>query len=159
MTSFAPCLWFDTQAEEAAQLYCSLFPSSRILSTVRYPEGTPGQAGSVMLVVFEIDGFQVQALNGGPLFTFSEAVSLVVTVDGQEELDRVWDGLLADGGEPSQCGWLKDRFGFSWQVVPKGLEEMASDPERYGRAMRAVMSMVKLDIAAIEAAADGRVPA
>ncbi|MDT0164062.1 VOC family protein [Actinotalea sp. AC32] len=159
MTTFAPCLWFDDQAEQAAELYCSLFPNSRIVSTVRYPEGTPGQAGSVMLVTFEIDGFQVQALNGGPHFTFSPAVSLVATVADQEELDRVWDGLLADGGEPSQCGWLTDRFGFSWQVVPQGMEEMASDPERYGRAMRAVMGMVKLDIAAIEAAADGRVPA
>lgn len=154
MTSIAPCLWFDSQAEEAAAFYCSVFPNSRIVSTIPYPEGAPGPAGSVMLVTFELDGVEVQALNGGPHFTFSEAVSLVATVEDQAELDRVWAALLADGGEEAQCGWLKDRFGFSWQVVPRGLEEMAADPERYARAMQAMLQMVKIDIAALEAAAD-----
>ena len=154
MSDIAVCLWFDDQAEEAAALYTSIFPRSRILSTIPYPEGAPGPAGSVMLVTFEIDGVEVQALNGGPAFTFSEAVSLVVTVDTQEEIDRIWDALLADGGVPSQCGWLKDKFGMSWQVTPRGLEEMARDPERYARAMAALMGMVKIDIAALEAAAD-----
>lgn len=154
MSDIAVCLWFDDQAEEAAALYTSIFPRSRILSTIPYPDGAPGPAGSVMLVTFEIDGVEVQALNGGPAFTFSEAVSLVVTVDTQEEIDRIWDALLADGGVPSQCGWLKDKFGMSWQVTPRGLEEMARDPERYARAMAALMGMVKIDIAALEAAAD-----
>lgn len=154
MASIAPCLWFDTQAEEAAAFYCSIFPSSRVLSVIPYPEGAPGPAGSVMLVTFELDGVEIQALNGGPQFTFSEAVSLVATVEDQVELDRVWDALLADGGQEVQCGWLKDKYGFSWQVTPKGLEEMAADPERYARAMQAMLQMVKIDIAALESAAD-----
>lgn len=155
MPDIAVCLWFDGQAEEAAELYTSIFPNSRILSTIPYPEGAPGPAGGAMLVTFEIDGLKVEALNGGPEFTFSEAVSLEVTVDTQEEIDRYWDALLADGGQPSQCGWLKDKFGMSWQITPRGLEEMARDPERYQRAMTALMGMVKIDIAALEAAADG----
>lgn len=155
MPDIAVCLWFDGQAEEAAELYTSIFPNSRIVSTIPYPEGAPGPAGSVMLVTFEIDGLKVEALNGGPEFTFSEAVSLEITVDTQEEIDRYWDALLADGGQPSQCGWLKDKFGMSWQITPRGLEEMAADPERYQRAMAALMGMVKIDIAALEAAADG----
>lgn len=155
MPDIAVCLWFDGQAEEAAELYTSIFPNSRILSTIPYPEGAPGPAGSAMLVTFEIDGLKVEALNGGPEFTFSEAVSLEITVDTQEEIDRYWDALLADGGQPSQCGWLKDKFGMSWQITPRGLEEMAADPERYQRAMAALMGMVKIDIAALEAAADG----
>ncbi|WP_225752758.1 VOC family protein [Actinotalea sp. Marseille-Q4924] len=154
MSSIAPCLWFDSQAEEAAAFYCSIFPNSRITSTIPYPEGAPGPAGSVMLVTFELDGVEVQALNGGPLFTFSEAVSLVATVEDQAELDRVWDALLADCGQEVQCGWLKDKYGFSWQVTPKGLEDMAQDPERYARAMQALLKMVKIDIAELEAAAD-----
>lgn len=155
MPDLAVCLWFDGQAQEAAELYTSIFPNSRILSTIPYPEGAPGPAGSAMLVTFEIDGLKVEALNGGPEFTFSEAVSIEVTVDTQEEIDRYWDALLADGGQPSQCGWLKDKFGMSWQITPRGLEEMAEDPERYQRAMTALMGMVKIDIAALEAAADG----
>ncbi len=154
MPDIAVCLWFDDQAEEAAALYTSIFPGSRILSTIPYPEGAPGPAGSAMLVTFEINGLEIQALNGGPAFTFSEAVSLVITVDTQEEIDRYWDALLADSGQPSQCGWLKDKFGMSWQITPRGLEEMAAEPERYQRAMTALMGMVKIDIAALEAAAD-----
>jgi predicted 3-demethylubiquinone-9 3-methyltransferase (glyoxalase superfamily) len=155
MSTVAPCLWFDDQAEEAARFYCSVLPNSRIVSTVPYPEGAPGPAGSVMLVTFQLDGAQVQALNGGPHFTFSEAISLAVTVDDQAEVDRLWDALTADGGAPGQCGWLKDRYGLSWQVVPRGLEEMAADPERYGRAMQAVLGMTKIDMAEVERAADG----
>lgn len=154
---FALCLWFDTQAQEAAELYVSLFPNSRITGTVPYPAGAPGPEGSTMLVDFELNGMRVQGLNGGPIFTFTEAVSLVITVDTQEEIDRYWDALTADGGEPGQCGWLKDRFGLSWQLVPAGLEELANDPDpsRYERAMQAVLQMTKLDLAAIRAAADG----
>lgn len=155
MSPIAPCLWFDDQAEEAAALYVSVFPNSRILSTIPYPDGAPGPAGSVMLVTFELDGVEVQALNGGPLFTFSEAISLVVTVEDQEEVDRLWETLTADGGEPGQCGWLKDRYGLSWQIVPTGLAEMAADPERYARAMQALLQMTKIDLAALRAAADG----
>lgn len=153
----APCLWFDDQAVEAAEFYVATFPNSRIRSVVPYPEGAPGPAGTPMLVTFELDGTEVQALNGGPLFTFSEAISLVITVDTQDEIDHLWETLTADGGEPGQCGWLKDRFGLSWQLVPRGFEEMdpAADPEAYGRAMRAVLTMTKLDIAAIERAAAG----
>lgn len=150
------CLWFDDRAQEAAELYVSLFPNSRITGSVPYPAGAPGPEGSIMLVDFELDGVRLQGLNGGPHFTFTEAVSLVITVDTQEEIDHYWDVLTADGGEPGQCGWLKDRFGLSWQVTPSGLEELAADPdpERYARAMRAVLTMTKLDLAAIQAAAD-----
>lgn len=155
MSPIAPCLWFDDQAEEAAAFYVSVFPNSRILSTIPYPDGAPGPAGSVMLVTFELDGVEVQALNGGPLFTFSEAISLVVTVEDQEEVDRLWETLTADGGEPGQCGWLKDRYGLSWQIVPTGLAEMGADPERYARAMQALLQMTKIDLAALRAAADG----
>jgi predicted 3-demethylubiquinone-9 3-methyltransferase (glyoxalase superfamily) len=154
---FTVCLWFDTQAQEAAELYVSLFPNSRITGTTPYPAGAPGPEGSTMLVDFELNGMKVQGLNGGPIFTFTEAISLVITVDTQEEIDRYWDALTADGGEPGQCGWLKDRFGLSWQLVPTGLEELANDPDpsRYERAMQAVLQMTKLDLAAIQAAADG----
>src|SRR3954447_23511828 len=120
MTSIRPCLWFDGQAEEAAALYVSLFPGSKILSVFRYPEGSPMPAGEVATVDFVVAGLPVQLLNGGPHFKLSEAFSLSVDVDGgQEEVDRLWDALIAGGGEPSQCGWLKDRFGVSWQIVPR----------------------------------------
>lgn len=155
MTSLTTCLWFDTQGREAAELYVSVFPRSRILSTVPYPPGTE-RAGQDMLVTFELDGARFQALNGGPDFTFSEAVSIVATVETQEELDRVWDALTADGGREVQCGWVTDRFGLSWQVVPALLDRISleDDPERYARVMTAMLGMVKLDIAALEAAAD-----
>jgi predicted 3-demethylubiquinone-9 3-methyltransferase (glyoxalase superfamily) len=159
MTSLTTCLWFDTRGREAAELYVSVFPRSRILSTVPYPPGTE-RAGQDMLVTFELDGARFQALNGGPDFTFSEAVSIVATVETQEELDRVWDALTADGGREVECGWVTDRYGLSWQVVPALLERISpeDEPERYARVMTAVLGMVKLDIAALEAAADG-VPA
>ncbi|HEY3437677.1 MAG TPA: VOC family protein [Actinotalea sp.] len=156
MHPITPCLWFDSQAEQAAELYVSLFPGARRLSTTLYPEGAPGLAGSVMLVDIELNGSPLQLLNGGPLFPFTEAISLVATVETQDEIDRLWDGLIDDGGQPSQCGWLKDRFGVSWQVVPAGLQEMAADPERFARGMQAVLGMTKLDIAQINAAADAR---
>jgi predicted 3-demethylubiquinone-9 3-methyltransferase (glyoxalase superfamily) len=159
MSSVSPFLWFDHEAEEAAELYTGLVPNSRILSTSRYPEGAPLPAGTVLSVTFELDGLRVQALNGGPMFSFTEAVSLFVSVQTQDEVDRLWDGLIAGGGSPSQCGWLKDRFGLSWQIVPTVLEELLQDPDpgRSGRAMQAMLGMQRLDVAALRAAADGAV--
>ncbi|HQY34153.1 VOC family protein [Actinotalea sp.] len=157
MQTISPFLWFDDQAEQAAELYVSLFPDSRIVSVSRYPEGSPGPVGQAMSVTFELDGLGLQALNGGPAFTFTEAISLLVRVETQEEIDRLWDALTADGGEPGQCGWLKDRWGLSWQIVPPVLFELLADPdpERAGRAMQAMLTMGRLDIAALRAAADG----
>jgi predicted 3-demethylubiquinone-9 3-methyltransferase (glyoxalase superfamily) len=157
MASLSTCLWFDKQAEEAANFYVSLLPGSRIDSINRSPADYPnGKAGDVLVVEFTLDGRCFMALNGGPNFKFDEAVSMVVTTDGQEETDRYWDALLADGGEPSVCGWLKDKFGLSWQVTPKQLPKLLADPDpaRAKRAMEAMMTMVKIDIAALEAAAD-----
>ncbi len=153
-----PCLWFDDRAAAAAALYTALLPRSRVLSTVLSPEAAPGPTGEVMVVEIELDGSRVMLLNGGSLFPPSPAFSLVVEVDSQEGLDRVWDGLLADGGNPSRCGWLTDRFGVSWQVVPRLIRELATEPERYARAMEVVMRMDKRDVAAIAAAADGGAP-
>jgi predicted 3-demethylubiquinone-9 3-methyltransferase (glyoxalase superfamily) len=157
MQKIHPFLWFDTQAEEAAEFYVSLFPNSRITSVARYRPAGPGPEGSAMTVAFELDGQQLVALNGGPHFTFSEAISMVVNCDDQSEVDRLWAALTADGGRESQCGWLKDRYGLSWQIVPKRLMELAQDkdPGRATRTMQAMMKMVKLDIAALERAADG----
>ena len=151
-----PNLWFDTEAEQAAEFYVSLFPNSRIVNVTRYPEGAPGPAGTVMTVEWELDGQRFVGINGGPHFTFSEAVSFAITCKDQDEVDRYWDALVA-GGEPSQCGWLKDRFGLSWQVVPEGMEEVLADPdsERAQRAMQAMMGMSKLDVDALRRAADG----
>jgi predicted 3-demethylubiquinone-9 3-methyltransferase (glyoxalase superfamily) len=155
----SPNLWFDTEAEEAAQFYVSVFKSSRIVSTARYPEAAPGPTGSVMTVEFELDGQRFVAINGGPQFKFSEAVSLQINCEDQAEVDYYW-GRLSEGGEEGPCGWLKDRFGLSWQVTPTGIDEVFSDPdpERANRAMKAMLQMKKLDIAALRAAADG-VPA
>ncbi len=156
MPSITPCLWFDNQGEEAAAFYTSLFENSRIVDVARYGEAGPGPAGEVMTVVFELDGRRFTALNGGPLFKFNEAVSFQVDCRDQEEVDRLWNSLT-DGGEESQCGWLKDRYGFSWQVVPEGMDELFSDPDpgRAQRAMQAMLGMRKLDVAALRAAADG----
>ncbi|RAK57826.1 VOC family protein [Phenylobacterium deserti] len=156
MTKITPFLWFDTQAEEAAAFYVALFPNSKITSISRYPEGGPGPAGSVMTVSFELDGQSWTALNGGPHFRFNEAVSFVVHCKDQAEVDRYWDGLLAGGGAPSQCGWLKDRFGVSWQVTPEILMRLNSDPNKAKAqaAFGAMMQMVKIDIAALQAAYD-----
>ena len=151
-----PNLWFDTQALEAAEFYCSVFPNSRIVSIARYPEGAPGPAGEIMTVEYELDGQRIVHINGGPQFTFSEAVSLQIDCADQAEVDHYWEKLV-DGGEESQCGWLKDRYGLSWQVVPEGMEELFADPDpaRAERAMQAMLGMRKLDVAALRAAADG----
>ena len=157
MSRIAPCLWFDGQAEEAANFYVSLFPDSRIGAVSRYEAGAPFPAGTALLVEFDLGGQRFQALNGGPQFRFTEAVSLSIACKDAAEVDRYWNGLIAGGGEPGRCGWLKDRFGLSWQVVPDGLGTLLSDPDpgRAGRAMQAMMGMTKLDLAAMRMAADG----
>lgn len=155
MPRISPMLWFDTQALEAAEFYCSIFPNSEIRTVTHYGEAGPREAGMVLTVDFVLDGRQVTALNGGPQFTFDEAISFVVHCEDQEEVDRYWSKLTA-GGEEGPCGWCKDRFGLSWQVVPNGFEEIMGDPDpaRRDRAMKAVLGMKKLDAAAIRAAAD-----
>lgn len=156
MPRIVPNLWFDTQAEEAAEFYVSIFPNSRVTALTRYTEAGPGPAGSVLTVNFELDGQLFTAINGGPQFPFTEAVSFVIECADQAELDHYWD-RLTDGGQEVQCGWLKDRYGLSWQVVPTGWEDLMNDPDpaRVARATTAMLGMVKLDIAALQAAADG----
>jgi predicted 3-demethylubiquinone-9 3-methyltransferase (glyoxalase superfamily) len=152
-----PCLWFDGAAEEAASLYTSLFPDSRIERVWRSPAETPsGPAGMVLTVDFTVAGQHFQGLNGGPDFRFNESVSFVIECEDQAEVDRLWDALGADGGEPGPCGWIKDRFGLSWQIVPKRLNELLddADPERARRAMESMLSMGKIDVAELERAAD-----
>ena len=155
MPKINPFLWFDTQAEEAARFYTSIFPNSRIVSTTRYGEGAPMPKGSVMTVVFELDGQRFIALNGGPLFKFTEAISFSVDCKTQQEVDEYWAKLTA-GGQESQCGWLKDKFGLSWQIVPTVLGELLSDPDpkKAKRAMQAMLKMKKLDVAALKRAHD-----
>jgi predicted 3-demethylubiquinone-9 3-methyltransferase (glyoxalase superfamily) len=158
MATLFPCLWFDGNAEEAASFYTSLLPDSHIDNVWRTPADTPsGPEGSVLTVDFTVAGQHFQGLNGGPDFRFNEAVSFCIECADQSEVDRLWDALIADGGEPSVCGWLKDRFGLSWQVYPKRLVELLSDPdpERAKRAMEAMMTMTRIDTAALVAAADG----
>lgn len=157
MPKIYPFLWFSTEAEDAARFYVSVFKNARITDIARYGAGGPGPAGSVMTVAFEIDGLPVVALNGGPHFTLNEAFSLVVECDTQDEIDRYWQALLADGGAPSQCGWLKDRFGLSWQIVPRILAELMTDPdaEKAQRATTAMLGMIKLNIAALQRAHAG----
>ena len=154
-----PNLWFDTQAEEAANFYISVFKQGRIVNVTRYTDAGPRPAGTVMTVEFELDGQRFVAINGGPEFTFDEAVSFQIDCVDQAEVDYYWD-KLTEGGQEVQCGWLKDRYGLSWQVVPTGMDEIFSDPDpsRAERAMQAMFGMKKLDIAALRAAADG-VPA
>jgi predicted 3-demethylubiquinone-9 3-methyltransferase (glyoxalase superfamily) len=156
MPKIHPFLWFDTEAEEAANFYVSVFPNSKILTVMRNPAGAPGPEGQVLTVDFELDGFRVTALNGGPNFRFSEVVSFVIDCQDQAEVDHYWDRLL-DGGEESMCGWLKDRFGFSWQVTPRQIFETIGGPDAAGRerAMAAMMQMRKLDIAKLQAAYAG----
>jgi len=147
------CLWFDHQAEDAAEFYTSVFPNSTIGTIARYPEGSGERAGEVLTVGFELDGVPYVALNGGPQFTFDEAISITIDCKDQAEIDRYWEALTADGGEEGPCGWLKDKFGLSWQVAPENWDEIAnSDPERASKVFAAMMSMKKLDIAALEAA-------
>jgi predicted 3-demethylubiquinone-9 3-methyltransferase (glyoxalase superfamily) len=152
-----PCLWFAGDAEEAVNLYTSIFPNSSINHIQRSPLDTPGgtRKGSVLIIEFTIAGQQYQALNGGPHHTFNDAISLSVDCADQAEVDRYWSALTADGGKPVQCGWLKDKFGLSWQIVPRRLVELMKDPDaaKAQRVMGAMMGMVKLDIAALEKAA------
>jgi predicted 3-demethylubiquinone-9 3-methyltransferase (glyoxalase superfamily) len=156
MPKIAPCLWFDNQGEEAAKFYTSVFPNSRITEVQHYPEAAPGvAAGTVSTVSFSLDGHDYVALNGGPAFTFSEAVSLQVYCGSQEEVDDYW-AKLTDGGEESACGWLKDRYGLSWQIIPTALLELTADPdrERAARVFAAMLQMKKIDIAELYRAAD-----
>lgn len=157
MQKITPFLWYDNQAEAAANFYCSIFKNSKITSTARYGEGGPGPKGSVMTVAFELDGQPFTALNGGPHFKFTEAVSFVVNCETQAEVDRYWERLL-EGGQPSQCGWLKDQYGLSWQIVPNVLMEMLQDKDsqKSQRVMAAMMKMIKLDIATLREAYEGR---
>jgi predicted 3-demethylubiquinone-9 3-methyltransferase (glyoxalase superfamily) len=162
MQKIVPCLWFDYQAEEAVNFYLSIFKDGKILNTSRYDQASAevsGQpAGSVLTVDFEMFGQTFMALNGGPIFKFSEAVSLVVNCKDQSEVDELWQKLTADGGQESECGWLKDKYGFSWQIVPVALGEMMSskDTQAAQRTMKAMLNMKKLDITALEAAFQGK---
>jgi len=151
------CLWFDGCADEAVELYLSIFPDARRTTSSTYGEAGPGEPGTTLVVTFELMGTSFLALNGGPEYRFTPAVSFMIPCETQAEVDRYWD-LLVEGGTPSRCGWLTDRFGVSWQVVPNRLSELLSDPdrERADRAMQAMLKMAKLDIAALEVAADGR---
>ncbi len=156
MPRITPNLWFDTESMEAAEFYVSVFPNSEIGTVTHYGESGPREAGEVLTVDFVLDGQDFTAINGGPQFHFDEAISLLVNCKDQAEIDYYWDRLLEGGGEESMCGWLKDRFGLSWQVVPADWNVLLSDPDRAraDRAMAAVLGMKKLDIAAIQAAAD-----
>jgi predicted 3-demethylubiquinone-9 3-methyltransferase (glyoxalase superfamily) len=153
-----PNLWFDTEAEEAAEFYVGVFENARIVNVTHYTEAGPRDAGMVMTVEFELDGRRFVGINGGPEFSFDEAVSFAIECETQEEVDYYW-GKLSEGGEEGQCGWLKDRYGLSWQVVPTGMEELFADPDkgRAERAMKAMLGMRKLDVAALQRAADGDV--
>jgi predicted 3-demethylubiquinone-9 3-methyltransferase (glyoxalase superfamily) len=148
MQRITPFLWYENQAEEAANFYCSIFKNSRIGKVSRFGDAGPGPKGSIMVVTFELDGQEFAALNGGPMFKFTEAISLVVNCETQEEIDYFWEKLTADGGKESQCGWLKDKFGLSWQIVPTIVGELMTgkDPEKSNRVMQAVLQMKKLDI-------------
>jgi predicted 3-demethylubiquinone-9 3-methyltransferase (glyoxalase superfamily) len=157
MPKITPWLWFDTEGEEAARFYVSLFPNSRITSISHYGEAGPGPRGTAMTVAFELDGRELAILNGGPSHQLSEAFSLMVECADQDEVDRYWNAL-SEGGAEGPCGWLKDRFGVSWQIVPAALMRLIGDPdpERAQRAMKAMLGMSKIVIAELEAAADGR---
>jgi predicted 3-demethylubiquinone-9 3-methyltransferase (glyoxalase superfamily) len=156
MQKITTYLWFDNQAEEAARYYTSLFADSRIVDVHRHGEGGPAPTGTAMMVTFELAGQRFLALNGGPEFRFTEAISLFVDCESQEEVDELWAGLT-EGGEESRCGWLKDRWGLSWQIVPRRLTELLSDPDpgRARRAAQAMMGMRKIDLKALEDAANG----
>jgi predicted 3-demethylubiquinone-9 3-methyltransferase (glyoxalase superfamily) len=151
-----PFLWFNQEAEAAAQFYTPIFPDSRVLKMVRAAPGGPAPAGSVLTVEFELAGQKFVALNGGPIYTFTEAISFVVNCESQQEVDTYWDKLSA-GGAPIQCGWLKDRYGLCWQIVPTALPKLLGDPDsaKAGRVMQAMLQMIKLDVAGLERAAAG----
>jgi len=154
MQKIRPCLWFDTESEEAATFYTSLFKDSRILDVARFGEAGPRPEGTVMTVIFELEGQEFMALNGGPEFSFNEAVSFQVACETQEEVDAFWS-RLSDRGEEGQCGWLKDQYGVSWQIIPTALGELLGDPdpERSQRAMTAMLGMQKIDIKGLRTAA------
>ena len=159
MSKIAPCLWFDTEAEEAAKFYVSLLPNSRIGKIQRNPIDTPaGKAGSVLVVEFTLAGQEFMALNGGQRLEYTHAISFKIDCADQAEVDRLWDALSSNGGAAVQCGWLRDRYGVSWQIVPSIMLKLLGGPDRAGaqRAMQAMMKMVKLDIAALQKAYDGR---
>ncbi len=153
MQAIVPSLWVDTEAEEAARFYCSIFPNSRITRVSHYGDAGPRPEGMVLAVDFELDGKPFNAINGGPEFHFSEATSLLVPCDSQEEIDALWDALVA-AGEPGPCGWLKDRYGFSWQIVPKALAEMITDPDamKAQRVIAAMLQMGKIDLPKLQEA-------
>lgn len=157
MQKISPFLWFDSQAEEAAKFYVSLFDNSEIRTVSRYGEGAPVPAGTVMSVSFVLEGVEFEALNGGPFYAFTEAISFYVKAETQQEIDEYWDALTADG-EPGQCGWLKDKFGLSWQIVPPLLGELLGDrdPAKAGRVMQAMLGMKKIDIEGLRAAYDAQ---
>jgi predicted 3-demethylubiquinone-9 3-methyltransferase (glyoxalase superfamily) len=161
MANIAPCLWFDDRIEEAVNFYVSLFPNSKILSKSAYDDAGPLEKGKVMVMTFELDGVEFMALNGGPKFRFTEAVSFLVKCETQEEVDRYWNTLIADGGAESMCGWLKDRFGLSWQIVPNALGTLMGDKdkEKANRVMQAMLKMRKIDIAELQRAYDGKAAA
>ncbi|HEY7045485.1 MAG TPA: VOC family protein [Nocardioidaceae bacterium] len=156
MPQITPNLWFDLESKDAAEFYVSVFPNSKITNVTYYNAAGPRPAGMILTVEFELDGQPYIAINGGPEFTFSEAISLLVNCADQAEIDYYWD-KLSEGGEEGPCGWLKDKFGLSWQVAPLGMDEMLNDPdsERGARAMKAMFGMKKIDLAALQAAADG----
>ena len=158
MTRITPCLWYDGNAEEAANLYASIFPDSSIDAVHRAPADYPsGKSGDVLTVDFTVMGMRFLGLNGGPMFKFDEAVSFIIHTQDQEETDRYWDAILASGGKPSACGWISDRFGLRWQITPQRLLDMMTSPDKAAskRAMEAMMGMVKIDIAALERAFSG----
>jgi predicted 3-demethylubiquinone-9 3-methyltransferase (glyoxalase superfamily) len=157
MPRITPNLWFDTEALEAAKFYVSVFPNSEVTDITHYPDDAPNPGG-VLTVNFLLDGQEQTAINGGPQFTFDEAISLLINCKDQDEVDYYWDALTADGGQESDCGWLKDKFGLSWQVVPEGWEQMyaSDDKEAVKRALNAMYAMKKLDVAALQAAYDGK---
>jgi predicted 3-demethylubiquinone-9 3-methyltransferase (glyoxalase superfamily) len=162
MQKITPFLWFDHQAVEAATFYTSIFKNSKITEITHYPDGAPLPAGTVMSVSFELDGTKLMALNGGPFAPFTEAISLYISTTGQEEIDYLWEKLSGEGGEPGRCGWLKDKYGVSWQVVPGNMRELiggAGDADASGRVMRTMMKMNKIVISELQAAAAAPAPA
>ena len=158
MPRITPNLWFNTEAEAAAEYYVSIFPNSKITNVSHYTDAGPRPAGEVLTVEFVLDGQEFTGINGGPEFKFDEAVSFLINCADQEEVDFYWDKLIGDGGQEGQCGWLKDKYGLSWQVVPEGMAEVFNDPDKSKaeRAMRAMLGMKKIDVAALQAAADGK---
>lgn len=154
MQKITTFLWFDSQAEEAVNFYVSLFKDSKVVSIKRYGKEVPGMEGKVLTAVFELNGQKFMALDGGPMFKFTEAVSMFVDCEDQAEVDHLWEKLTADGGEESQCGWLKDKYGLSWQIIPRELMQLMSDPDpaKAGRVMQCMMQMKKIDVAKLREA-------